>query len=219
MSELYPAADGAECAKTARKRIQGRKRILRGALRAAGVSLACVVGAAVAAPALAQTTYVINPAKSQVQYSLKGFHDVAGHFAVSSGTITLDRATGAMSGTVDVAAASGDSGEPSRDEKMHKDQLKVKKFPVITFAPTKFTGPLNSAGSSTVQVEGTFTLLGKTHAITVPMTVDLNGTDCTAKGSFVIPYVEWGVKDPSNFLMHMDKRVMIDLAFEGTLSK
>lgn len=215
MRLFYATIDGAECVKTTPSRLPGSRRRL---LRAAAMSLTCLAGAALATPAIAQMTYTIQPAKSQVQYSLKGFHDVAGHFAVSDGTITFNRSTGAMSGTVDVAAASGNSGEPARDKKMDKDQLKVKKFPTIVFAPMKYTGTLNKTGSSTVQVEGTFTLLGKAHAITVPMTVDINGTECTAKGSFVIPYVQWGVKDPSNFLLHMDKQVKIDLAFDGTLS-
>jgi polyisoprenoid-binding protein YceI len=218
MRLFYATNHGAECVKTTQNRTPALRRRVRAALRAAVLPLACLAGAALAAPAMAQTTYAINPAKSQVQYSLKGFHDVAGHFAVSDGRITFNRATGAMSGSVDVAAASGNSGEPARDKKMDKDQLKVKKFPTIVFAPTKFTGTLNTTGSSTVQVDGTFTLLGKPHAITVPMTVDINGTDCTAKGSFLIPYVQWGVKDPSNFLLHMDKQVKIDLAFDGTLS-
>ena len=218
MRLFYATIKGAEYEKTTPSRMPASRRRLQRALRAAVMPLACLAAVALAFPAFAQTTYAINPAKSQVQYSLKGFHDVVGHFAVTDGSITFDRSTGAMSGKVDVAAASGNSGEPARDKKMDKDQLKVKKFPTIVFAPTKFTGTLNKAGSSTVQVDGTFTLLGKAHAITVPMTVDINGTDCTAKGSFVIPYVQWGVKDPSNFLLHMDKQVKIDLAFDGTLS-
>jgi polyisoprenoid-binding protein YceI len=218
MSELYASVTGAEREKTIQNRMfaQGNKR--RGVLRAMGVSLACLIAAATASPALAQTQYQIDAATSQVLFSLGGFHDVAGHFSVSSGEITFDRKTGAMSGTVQVNAASGNSDDSSRDKKMDKDQLKVTKFPTITFAPTKFTGTLNDSGDSSIQVQGTFTLLGKPHDITVPMTVNINGTACTAKGSFTIPYVEWGVKDPSNFLMHMDKQVKIGLAFSGTLS-
>ncbi|HUY82780.1 MAG TPA: YceI family protein [Acidobacteriaceae bacterium] len=218
MSELYTTVNGAASVKSTQNRKPATKRRLHQALRTAVVSIACLIAAAVAVPAFAQTTYAINPAKSQVQFSLSGFHEVAGHFAVSSGSITFNRTTGVMSGKVEVAAASGNSGETSRDKKMDKDQLKVKKYPAISFTPAKFTGTLNKTGSSTVQVEGTFTLLGKPHAITLPMTVDINGTGCTAKGSFVIPYVKWGVKDPSNFLLHMDKQVKIDLAFDGTLS-
>jgi polyisoprenoid-binding protein YceI len=190
----------------------------RRVLRTAVASIPLVIATLVAAPALAQTQWHIDPAKSTVAFSLKGFHDVAGHFAVSSGEVTFDRATGAMSGTIVVPADSGNSDDKSRDKKMDKDQLKVTSYPTITFSPAKFTGTLHAEGSSNIQVQGVFTLLGKPHDITVPMTVGIDGTDCTAKGSFEIPYVEWHMKDPSNFLMKMDKQVKIDLAFSGTLS-
>lgn len=58
-------------------------------------------------------------------------------------------------------------------------------------------GTLNDSGDSTLQVRGTFTLIGKPHDITVPMTVHVDGNQYTAKGSFTIPYVEWGMKNPS----------------------
>jgi polyisoprenoid-binding protein YceI len=199
----------------------GAGRSLRGRrnLRAVGLSLAGLLVTATAAAGFAQTHYRIDPAKSQVNFSLKGFHNVEGHFAVSSGDMTFDRTSGAMGGSVEVAAASADSGEPSRDKKIDKDEMKTKKFPTVTFVPTKFTGTLAPAGTSTIQVEGTFTLLGKPHPINVPMTVDIQGTDCTAKGSFVVPYIAWGMKDPSNFMMHMDKQVTVQLNFTGTLSQ
>ena len=218
MCELYPTVAGDVCVKTGRKAMLAQRKERRGLLKAAGVWVVCLMATAAGSRAMAQTQYHIDPAKSQVGFSLGGFHDVQGHFSVSSGEITFDRTTGAMSGTVQVDAASGSSDDKSRDKKMDKDQLKVKRFPTITFAPAKFTGTLNATGSSTVQVQGTFMLLGKAHDITVPMTVDIDGTSCTAKGNYAIPYVEWGVKDPSNFLMHMDKLVKIDLAFSGTLS-
>lgn len=186
--------------------------------RTARVTAALLLAMA-AGHGLAQTRYRIDPSKSQVQFVLKGFHTVHGHFSVSSGDITFDRTTGAMSGSIAIAAASGDSGDTLRDKKMDKEELKVKKFPVVTFAPAKFTGALAQAGSSTIQVEGILTLLGTPHPITLPMTVDIQGTDCTAKGTFVIPYVEWGLKDPSNFLMHMEKQVTINLDFKGILFK
>lgn len=189
------------------------------AVRTSGLALAGILLAASAAAGIAQTHYQIDPAKSQVNFSLKGFHNVEGHFAVSSGTITFDRTSGAMSGAVEVAAASANSGEPFRDKRIDKDEMKTKKFPSVTFVPTKFTGTLADSGTSPIQVQGTFTLLGNAHPITVPMTVDIHGTDCTAKGSFVVPYVEWGMKDPSNFMMHMEKQVTVQLNFAGTLSK
>jgi hypothetical protein len=50
------------------------------------------------------------------------------------------------------------------------------------------------------------------------MTVRVDG-QCVAKGSFTIPYVEWGMKDPSFFTLKEAKEVKISLTFNGTLSK
>lgn len=169
------------------------------------------------AAAMAQTQYHIDPVKSRVQFTLGGAHEVKGTFQVSSGDISFDSKTGEMKGSVQVAA-SGTSDNKSRDKKMRKNQLKVLSFPEITFSPSRFTGALNDPGDSSVQVQGTFTLLGKPHEITVRMTVHIAGNQCRATGSFVVPYVEWGMKDPSFFILREAKEVKVDLRFDGTLS-
>jgi hypothetical protein len=33
---------------------------------------------------------------------------------------------------------------------------------------------------------------------------------------FVVPYVEWGMKNPSNLLLRVDKRVDVDVIAKGT---
>lgn len=169
--------------------------------------------------AMAQTHFRIDPDKSQVQFSLGGAHEVDGQFHVSPGDIRFDQKTGEMQGTVLVEAGSGSSDNKSRDKKMTKDELKAEMFPTITFAPRQFTGVLNDSGDSTLQVQGTFMLIGKPHDITIPMTVHMDSSQCTAKGSFTIPYVEWGMKDPSMFMLKESKEVKISLTFSGTLSK
>ncbi len=170
--------------------------------------------------ALAQQHYKVDPASSQVRFSLGGSgHAVDGTFHVSAGDFTLDPAGGIMTGTVTVDAGSGDSGEKSRDKKMTNDQLKAQTFPSVTFAPTKFSGQVKDSGDSTGQVDGTFTLLGQAHPITVPMTVHTEGDRFTAMGSFVVPYVSWGVKDPSIMFLKVAKEVKIDLKLAGTVSR
>ena len=72
-------------------------------------------------------------------------------------------------------------------------------------------------GNSTVQVTGVFTLHGTPHELTVPMQIHIEGMSCTAKTHFVVPYVKWGLKDPSNFLLKVDKEVGIDFTLNGSL--
>lgn len=190
------------------------------ASRHAMLSLALVACFAFAVSgAHAQTQYQINPAKSQVQFNLGGFHEVNGIFKVTSGDITFDKSSGKMSGDIVVGASTGDSGDSARDKVMKKNELHVSKFPEVSFAPSLFTGTLNASGASSLQVRGLFTLMGKPHQIVVPMTVLVSGNQCTAKGTFTLPYVSWGMKQPSMMFMKEAKDVKIDVTFEGTLSE
>jgi polyisoprenoid-binding protein YceI len=174
----------------------------------------------VASAASAQhQTFVVNPATSDVSFTLGGNHDVTkGTFHVQGGTIDFDRTAATLSGLVTVAAGSGKSGNDSRDKKMTNDVLDAPHFADVTFAPTAFQGTLAPTGDSTLQVTGTFTLHGTPHPITVPMQVHIDGATCVAKTHFTIPYVKWGLKDPSVFILKVAKEVDVDLTLTGTVS-
>lgn len=163
-------------------------------------------------------TLTINPDTSQCAFTLGGSgHHVQGTFHVQSGSIDFDPTTQKISGTVAVAAGSGNSGEPSRDKKMNSDVLDTAHFAEVTFAPNSYQGTIAPTGDSTIQVSGVFTLHGAPHDITVPMQVHIDGANLTAKGKFTVPYVKWGLKDPSIFILKVAKEVDIDLTLNGRL--
>ena len=185
-------------------------------------SFAVLALAAVLAPAaFAQhQTFVVNPDASEVKITLKTTHElVNGTFHVQSGSIEFDRSTPKMLGSVVVLAGSGKTGNDSRDRKMNKDILKVKQYATVSFEPKTYTGVIALSGDSTIQVTGIFTLLGTPHEITVPILVHLEGTAATAKVHFVVPYVQWGLKNPSFLIWKADNNVAIDLFLAGRLSK
>lgn len=202
--------------------ISSGRRSARGTLQpvcsmAGAVSVMAVI-LLFAGTAQAQDQFAVDPAQSTVHFSLSDtLHSFGGTFHITSGDISFDRKTGKMDGKIVVAAASGDSGSQARDKRMKKDELKAKNFPDISFQPSSFTGTLADSGSSQIQVSGTFTLLGKPHPLTVPMTVQMDGTHCTTTGTFTVPYVAWGLKDPSMFLVKMQKQVKIDLTLKGQI--
>jgi polyisoprenoid-binding protein YceI len=170
--------------------------------------------------ALAQhQTFTVNPGASQVAFALAGTgHHVQGTFHVLSGSIAFDRIAAKISGLVVVAAGSGDSGEPARDKKMNSDVLDVAHFADVSFAPQSYQGSIADSGDSAIQVTGTFTLHGTPHELTVPMQVHIEGGNCAAKTHFAVPYVKWGLKDPSIFILKVAKEVDIDLTLVGNLS-
>jgi polyisoprenoid-binding protein YceI len=101
---------------------------------------------------------------------------------------------------------------------MNSDVLDVARYSEVTFAPQSYQGTTATSGESTIQVTGTFTLHGTPHDLTVPMQIHLDGTNLTAKTHFAVPYVQWGLKDPSVFILKVAKEVDIDLSLVGRLS-
>jgi polyisoprenoid-binding protein YceI len=165
-----------------------------------------------------QRTLELDPAKTQIHYMLGGtLHTVHGLFQMRSGVITFDPATGAASGSIIVDAASGNSGTEGRDKKMDKDVLQVERYHDIVFYPKKVIGNVPTQGAAQVQVQGVFRLHGSDHDLTLVIPVQINGREVTANTQFVVPYVEWGLKDPSTLFLRVAKEVQISIATNGTL--
>jgi polyisoprenoid-binding protein YceI len=175
---------------------------------------------AVASAAFAQRqTFHVNPDSSQVAFSLGGSgHHVNGTFHVQSGSIDFDRGAQTISGSVVVAAGSGNSGDQGRDKKMNADVLETARFAEVSFAPKSYQGTIAPTGDSTIQVSGVFTLHGAAHDLTIPMQIHIDGSSLTAKGHFTVPYVQWGMKDPSIFILKVAKEVGVDLTLAGSVA-
>jgi polyisoprenoid-binding protein YceI len=124
-----------------------------------------------------------------------------------------------MSGSVVVLAASGKTGNGSRDKKMTRDILEVQQHATVSFEPKSYAGVIAASGDSTLQVTGAFTLLGTPHEITVPALVHLEGSTATVKVHFIVPYIQWGLKNPSFLIWKADNDVAIDLFLTGRLSR
>jgi polyisoprenoid-binding protein YceI len=164
--------------------------------------------------------FAVDAKASEVAFSLGDvLHSVHGVFLLKSGAVEFDPGTGKMSGSIVVAAGSGKSGGEARDKRMAKDILDAPHFADVTFEPQRYDGALSLVGDSTIQVAGIFTLHGTPHELTLPMKVHIEGAQCTAKGRFAVPYVKWGLKDPSTFVLRVSKEVEIDLTLTGTLQR
>src|ERR1700735_3936449 len=173
-----------------------------------------------ASASLAQhQTFAVNPDASEVKMKLNTTHEVVdGTFHIQSGSINFDRTASHLSGVVIVAAGSGKTGNDSRDKKMNKDILKVEQFATVSFAPKTYTGTIAPSGDSTIQVSGVFTLLGNPHDLTIPMQIHRDGSKTTARAQFAVPYVQWGLKNPSFMFWKAENDVAIDLNLVGQVS-
>lgn len=161
----------------------------------------------------------VDPARSQVQFTLGAtLHTVHGTFKLKSGAVQFDSSTGKVgSGEIVIDATSGDSGNAGRDRKMHETVLKSAKYPEIVFVPQQIQGEVAKEGDSHVQIEGVVRLHGSEHAIVVPVRTRMSGGKLSATAEFTIPYVAWGLKDPSTFVLRVEKVVHIKVQLEGKL--
>jgi len=160
----------------------------------------------------------IDPAQSKVHWTLgTTLHTVHGTFAFKNGTLHLDPASGKANGEIVVYATSGDSGNDSRDKKMHKEVLESTQYQDVIFRPDRVEGKIAPQGAFTVQVHGTLILHGGEHELTVPVQAQLAGDHWTGNANFNIPFIDWGLKNPSSFFLKVEHTVQIELELKGRL--
>ena len=123
-----------------------------------------------------EMTLELDPANTKVEFTLPDvLHTVHGTFAMNSGLIHFNPANGSASGSVLVDVKSGQSGNSTRDRKMHKEILQSEQYPDATFTPTKMSGPFSPQGSSEIQVDGTLRIHGSDHRITLVIPLQISG--------------------------------------------
>lgn len=176
----------------------------------------CLSCGALAAHAQSQIVLNFAPAQTTVEFTLDAtFHTVHGTFNLKRGQVHYDPATGAVTGEIVADASSGHSGNDGRDNRMHREIIESAKYPEITFRPDRVEGQLAPHGTSTLQVHGIFKVHGTDHQISFPVQVEMAPDHWTAAAHFDIPYVKWGIKNPSNFFLHVSQSVTIDIHAAG----
>ncbi len=182
-----------------------------------------VRGAVVAAQTGAsagEVTLNLDVAKSSLHWTLgTTLHTVHGTFGLKKGFIKFDPASGSASGEFVADATSGKSDNASRDKKMHNEILESAKYTEVIFLPTRIEGKVAAQGTSTVQLVGKFTLHGAEHDLTVPVQAEISGDHWKGSGKFNVPYIQWGLKSASTFLLKTDPTVGIELELSGTVQK
>jgi polyisoprenoid-binding protein YceI len=166
-----------------------------------------------------QKVFTLDPSQTRVNFTVDStLHTVHGDFRLKRGSIQFDNATGSAGGELVVDSASGESGSDGRDKKMHKDILESPKYSDIVFKPQHIKGTVATEGKSNIQVEGTLTMHGKSKPVTMLLGVQLQGGAGSADGSFSIKYQEWGMKNPSTFILRVNDKVEIHVHAVGALT-
>jgi polyisoprenoid-binding protein YceI len=188
-------------------------------LLAAAVGL-CIASAASAASA---AIWTIDPAHSNVQFSVRHMmlSNVSGEFGKASGTVQGDQAaptTAVIDATID--ATSINTREPKRDEHLKSpDFLDVAKYPTIIFKSKK----IELAGAGSFKVTGDLTLHGVTKEVvldvsdvTPPIKDPMGKTRAGAHATTKIDRKDFGVNwsktmDNGGLMVGDDVAITIDV--------
>ncbi|HEY1525258.1 MAG TPA: YceI family protein [Candidatus Angelobacter sp.] len=166
-----------------------------------------------------QKTFTLDPALTKINFTVDStLHTVHGDFHLKRGSMQFDSATGQAAGELVVDSASGESGSDGRDKKMHKDVLESPKYSDIVFTPQHIKGAVAAEGKSQIEVEGTLTMHGKSRPATMPLAVQLQDGAGSADGSFTVKYQEWGMKNPSTFILRVSDKVEIHVHAVGRMT-
>jgi polyisoprenoid-binding protein YceI len=187
--------------------------------------LLAVLCTLVLAPALSaqDLTIDLDPAITKIDFTLSAtMHAVHGSFKLKSGRIRFDPSTGKMSGMIVVDATTAETGNSVRDAKMQGEILESKQFPEIVFTPNQANGPLiqmlNQQKAAQVEVSGVFRLHGQDHDAILAISVAPGASgrmDISTK--FPVPYVKWGLKNPSTLVLRVGDTVDLEVQTRGKI--
>jgi polyisoprenoid-binding protein YceI len=136
----------------------------------------------------------------------------------NSSAVRFDPTSGKIGGSIIVNATSGESGNGGRNRKMHREILESGKDPEIIFTPSQVKGTLDPKGPSKVEVSGQFSLHGLGHDVTLPIDIQPSGRQLQMATRITIPYIKWGLKNPSTFILRASDKVEIDIRAVGQLA-
>jgi len=183
---------------------------------------ALIVGVLLAAaPPVAAEPYrlVLDPAATEISFTLGArLHTVRGRFALASGAVAFDPETGAASGEIRVDARSGDTGIDRRDRVMHEEVLDSAAHPLLALRPERIEVARREADALGGTLFGRFEVRGASHPIELAFEGTRRGERARVSVRFDVPWVAWGLPDPSNAILRVEKTLAVAVSAGGTLA-
>jgi polyisoprenoid-binding protein YceI len=188
-------------------------------LASAGIVAGVLVPLALAqTPASEARTLTLDPAATKITFTLGAtLHTVEGSVELSHGEVRFDPAGGAASGEVVMEARTAQTGNSSRDARMQREVLESARFPTIVFRAESLELLSRSEAGAQVRLRGSLDLHGRSLPFELPAALTARGDRVSIAATFRVPYVDWGIEDPSNFLLRVDRFVDVAVKAEGTL--
>ena len=181
------------------------------------LAIATVVVASPAASA-EERVLILEPERTSVTFTVKATgHDVDGVLALQSGQIRFDPDTGAVSGQVTLDLRRAQTGNRLRDREMRQSVFETERFPHVVFRPSRMLGALQPSAVSDIVLVGVVVMHGTEHAFSLPVKARLDGESVSAEAVFDIPYVAWGMRNPSLLFLRVAPAVAVTVKTEASL--
>lgn len=165
-------------------------------------------------------TFELDAKATTIEFTFGAtLHTVDGTIRVKEGSLHLDPETGTASGRIVIDATSARTGNDRRDRKMHEKVLESQRYPEMVFEINRLSGKLNPLGQSEIELSGTLEMHGTRRPISLPATVmTTDGKAVTGTGTLILSYLDWGLADPSVFLLRVEKEVHVTVKAVGRIS-
>jgi polyisoprenoid-binding protein YceI len=150
------------------------------------------------------------PADTRIRFEVDStLHRVVGSARLSRGELRFDTETGSASGSIAVDARSADTDNDLRDAALHGDVLESERYPEIVFLAERIALVRSAEDRGEVELTGRLRIHGGEHPLRIGAQVERDGDAVRLRGSFRIPYVAWGMRDKSNWLLRVAPEVEI----------
>jgi len=183
-----------------------------------GFFIAAVAWLAPGAARSEELILTLGPEKTQAAFRVRAtLFDIDGVLALGVTQIRFDPATGAASGQITIDLRESKTGSRLRDWEMHTRVLETERYPLAVFRVEHMLGMLAPSGPSNLVLAGIVTMHGAEHAMVVPVRATVSGDTFSAEALFEIPYVAWGLRDPSLLFLRVAQVAVVSVKVEGAL--
>jgi len=149
--------------------------------------------------------------KTQIRFELGAtLHSVEGTLRLARGTaLHFDTASGRADGSIAIDARSADTGMARRDRTLHAEVLESERYPEIVFTAERVELTRSAPERGEVVLVGQVQLHGEVHPLRIPAHLERMDDTIHVTSTFRVPYVAWGLRDVSNWLLHVDDEVVV----------
>jgi polyisoprenoid-binding protein YceI len=186
---------------------------------AAGLALLVLAGLAPGRALAESYELTWQPADVEITFDLPATgHTVHGKAQARAGSFVVNLDDRSVTGAVVVDAGAIETGSKSRDKAMHHEVLETETYPTITFTARSYTGAIAREGSSDIGLEGVLAIHGEEHPMTIPVRISPAGERLGGSATFQIPFVEWGMHDPSILFLRVNKTIDVQVELAGAVT-